>query len=562
MGRPGRVVLVELGPGRGTLMADALRAARAAPGFRDAIDLHLVEASASFRAEQRAVLAAARPTWHADFDSVPPGPLLAIANEFFDALPIHQFERVGGHWRERCVALEPATQALRFAASGTAGAAAAGIERAPAGAIVAQAPAGAIVERAPAREALAAALAARIAAADRGAALIVDYGHGRPGIGDTLQAVRRHRRHGVLEDPGAADLTAHVDFSALAAAARQAGAAVFGPMAQGRFLRTLGIEERAAALRREASATTRRNIGAALDRLTGADGMGTLFKALAIAHPALGAPARLRGAAARGGSMIAPLVHALLEDPGGRIRHGFFGRGGGVSEGLYRSLNCGQGSGDDPEAVQENRARAMAACGLPAASLCTAYQVHSADALAVTAPWARHDEAPRVDAMATATPGLALAILTADCVPVLLADRDAGVIGAAHAGWRGALNGVCEAAVAAMLGLGACASGIRAVIGPAIGKTSYEVGPEFPAPFLARRPEDGDLFAPLPDGGRFRFDIAGYVARRLAGLGLGAVAATGGDTCAEAERFFSYRRSRAQNEPDYGRHISIVALNR
>ena len=257
--------------------------------------------------------------------------------------------------------------------------------------------------------------------------------------------------------------------------------------------------------------------------------------------------------------MTRPVTHALLEDPSGRIRHGFFGREGGVSEGLYRSLNCGQGSGDDPEAVRENRARATAACGLPAASLCTAYQVHSADALAVAAPWDRR-AAPRVDAMATATPGLALAILTADCVPVLLADREAGVIGAAHAGWRGALGGVCEAAVATMMGLGARAGSIRAVIGPAIGAASYEVGPEFPAPFLARRPEDEELFVPLPDGGRFLFDIAGYVARRLAGLGLAAVAATGGDTCADAERFFSYRRSRARDEPDYGRHISIVAL--
>ena len=259
--------------------------------------------------------------------------------------------------------------------------------------------------------------------------------------------------------------------------------------------------------------------------------------------------------------MIRPLVHDLLEDAGGRVRHGFFGRAGGVSDGLYRSLNCGLGSGDDPEAVHENRARAAAACGLPADALCTLYQVHSADALAVTEPWTRAD-APRADAMATATPGLALAILTADCVPVLLADPDAGVIGAAHAGWRGALGGVLEAAVAAMLGLGAQAGRIRAAIGPAIGAASYEVGPEFPAPFLARRPQDADLFAPAGADGRFLFDLGGYVARRLGALGLGGIGATGGDTCAEAERYFSYRRSLAQGEPDYGRNISIVGLAR
>ena len=259
--------------------------------------------------------------------------------------------------------------------------------------------------------------------------------------------------------------------------------------------------------------------------------------------------------------MIEPIRHALLDDPSGRVRHGFFGRAGGVSNGLYRSLNCGYGSSDDPEAVAENRARAMSACGLPPAPLCTAYQVHSAEVLAVTAPWPRA-EAPRVDAMATATPGLALAILTADCVPVLLADREAGVIGAAHAGWRGALNGVVEAAVEAMLGLGARAKDIRAVIGPAIGAASYEVGPEFPAPFLARKPEDEDLFAPAEREGHFLFDITGYVARRLSGLGLSEVDMTGGDTCADAARFFSYRRSVHRSEPDYGRNISIVALDR
>ena len=280
MNRPARVRLVELGPGRGTLMADALRAVRGVPAFRDALDLHLVETSEALRAEQAALLAEARPTWHESVDTVPPGPLLVIANEFFDALPIRQFERIGDTWRERVVALAPDCQALRFAATGTACAESAGLGR--------PAP-GAIVERAPARDALAATLAARIAA-DGGAALIVDYGHVRPGTGDTLQAMKRHRRHGVLDDPGSADLTAHVDFSALAAAARREGTNVFGPLHQGLFLKALGIEERADALRRNATAEQVQAIDAALRRLTGAHGMGALFKALTIAHPALGTP--------------------------------------------------------------------------------------------------------------------------------------------------------------------------------------------------------------------------------------------------------------------------------
>ena len=259
--------------------------------------------------------------------------------------------------------------------------------------------------------------------------------------------------------------------------------------------------------------------------------------------------------------MIEPIGHALLDDPGGRVRHGFFGRAGGVSGGLYRSLNCGYGSGDDPEAVRENRARAAAACGAPQAALCAGYQVHGTTALAVTEPWASQD-APRIDAMATAMPGLALAILTADCVPVLLADREAGVIGAAHAGWRGALDGILEAAVKAMLDLGARTGGIRAVLGPSIGAASYEVGPTFPAPFLAERPRDRDLFTPARKAGHYLFDLAGYVGRRLRTLGLAEVAATGGDSCAEAARFFSYRRSLGRGQADYGRNISIVALGR
>ena len=279
MGEPQRVRLVELGPGRGTLLADALRAAATVPAFRDAIDLHLVESSESLRTEQTARLADARPTWHERVETVPPGPALIVANEFFDALPIRQFERIDGTWQERVVALAPSSEAFRFANTNSV----------PIEAGLGCAPPGAIVERAPAREALAGALAERVAA-DGGAALIIDYGHEQTGFGDTLQAMRRHRRHGVLDDPGTADLTAHVDFSSLGAAALQAGADVFGPVPQGDFLRALGIDARAARLQKSASAEQATEIDAALRRLTGAHGMGALFKAMAFAHPALGAP--------------------------------------------------------------------------------------------------------------------------------------------------------------------------------------------------------------------------------------------------------------------------------
>jgi len=245
----------------------------------------------------------------------------------------------------------------------------------------------------------------------------------------------------------------------------------------------------------------------------------------------------------------------------GRVRHAFFTRVGGVSEGLFDSLNCGFGSGDDPGRVAENRALALALAGLPAGSLVTAYQTHSVGVATVEEPWPR-DAAPRVDGLVTDRPGLTLGILTADCAPVLFADPEAGVIGAAHAGWRGALDGVLEAAVEAMTDLGARSDRICAAIGPAIAQDSYEVGPEYPAPFLARDAADARFFRPATRPGHFRFDLAGYVAGRLAALGLASVERLDCDTCAEADRFFSYRRATLHGERDYGRNLSAICLDK
>jgi len=241
------------------------------------------------------------------------------------------------------------------------------------------------------------------------------------------------------------------------------------------------------------------------------------------------------------------------------LRHGFFTREGGVSEGLYASLNCGLGSGDDPGHVAENRRRAAAALELEAERLLTCYQVHSPDVVTVERPWAP-DERPRADALVTRTPGIALGILTADCAPVLLADAEAGVIGAAHAGWKGALDGVLEATVAAMVALGAEAGRIVAGIGPCIAQRSYEVGPEFPAAFVARAVENADFFRP-GQGDRLLFDLKGYAARRLVAAGVGTVLPLPCDTCAEEARFFSYRRACRRGEGDYGRGLSAIALD-
>lgn len=240
------------------------------------------------------------------------------------------------------------------------------------------------------------------------------------------------------------------------------------------------------------------------------------------------------------------------------IRHGFFTRDGGVSQGLFASLNCGYGSGDATANVAENRARVAAALELDPDRLVTCYQIHSANVVTVERPWRRED-APRADGMVTRRPGIALGVLTADCAPVLLADLKAHVIAACHAGWRGALAGVIDATLAEMERQGARRGRISAAVGPAIGKDSYEVGPEFPASFLAEDPGNAELFQPAPRTGHHLFDLAGYVLHRLRRLGV-AAQNTGGDTAADEAQFFSYRRACLRHERDYGRLVSAITL--
>lgn len=248
---------------------------------------------------------------------------------------------------------------------------------------------------------------------------------------------------------------------------------------------------------------------------------------------------------------------AALSLPG--IRHGFFTRAGGVSAGVYASLNCGFGAKDEAARVAENRARAMKSLRLAPSALATAKQVHGAETVVVEKPWPE-DQAPRADALVTRLPGIALGILTADCAPILLADSEARIIGAAHAGWRGALQGVIEAVVAAMEDLGASAPRICAAIGPCIGRSSYEVGPEFPAPFLAQDPANAAFFARGTRAGHFLFDLPGYTEKRLKALGLKRIELSGADTAAEAARFFSYRRACLKGEPGHGLGLSAIAL--
>ncbi len=250
----------------------------------------------------------------------------------------------------------------------------------------------------------------------------------------------------------------------------------------------------------------------------------------------------------------APIVHPPLG-----VSHGFFTRQGGVSGGIHAGLNCGYGSDDQRDAVRINRGRVAASLAVGEEALITVHQIHSADVIRADQPWLP-GAAPRGDALVTTTPGIALGILTADCTPVLFADGEAGVIGAAHAGWRGALTGVLEATVQTMEDIGARRNRIRAVVGPCIAQASYEVGAEFKTSFTEQDPGHGEFFAAGARADHHQFDLAGFVMARLGALGLGQCHDLALDTYADDQAFYSYRRSCHRDESDYGRQISAIAL--
>jgi len=238
------------------------------------------------------------------------------------------------------------------------------------------------------------------------------------------------------------------------------------------------------------------------------------------------------------------------------LRHGFFTRKGGASSGIFAGLNCGQGSSDQAEIVSINRARVAEAMAVPEPNLVTVHQVHSAEVATVDGPL---NDKPKADAMVTATPGVALGILTADCQPVLFADTEAGVIGAAHAGWRGAVSGVLTRTVEGMEALGADRKNIRAVIGPCISQRAYEVGPELLEDFLTEDQGNSRFFA-AGRGDRHMFDLPGFGLHKLREAGVGEASWTGHCTYSDPERFYSYRRTTHEGEADYGRLIACIRL--
>ena len=249
--------------------------------------------------------------------------------------------------------------------------------------------------------------------------------------------------------------------------------------------------------------------------------------------------------------------HHLSELAG--VTHGFFTRNGGVSEGVYTSLNCGAGSGDTLEHVRKNRATVAEALGAKPEALVTAYQIHSPQAVVVKKPWDMK-EAPQADALVTDVPGIAVGVLTADCLPILIADARQGVIAAIHAGWKGAFDGVIEAAISCMLQLGASTHDMFCAIGPAIEQKSYEVGPEFYARFLQQDIVNTRYFLPAAREAHYMFDLKGYAEGRLTHAGVPTINILAHDTCSDENTFFSFRRATLKKEPVYGRQISAICL--
>ncbi|MHC2806627.1 YfiH family protein [Bradyrhizobium diazoefficiens] len=551
MGSPQSLRLIELGPGRGTMMADALRALRVLPPLYQALQIHLVEVNPVLRERQSATLSGARNVaWHDSIDDVPEGPSIILANEYFDVLPIHQMVKRENGWHERVIEIDPNGK-LQFGAAS---------EPTPRfdvllPPLVRAAPVGAVFEWRPDGEVMK--LATRVRDQD-GAALIIDYGHLRSDAGDTFQAIARHTFTDPLKAPGQADVTAHVDFQALARAAEDVGARVHGPVTQGDFLKRVGIDTRAAALMQKATPEVATDISVALKRLTDtrAQRHGLDVQGARHLRAAANWPCRPQRSRTRRRELMTLASSLLSAVPG--LRHSFFTREGGVSGGIYSALNGGLGSNDDQALVAENRRRMAEHVGVAPERFLSLHQIHSPDVLIAETPWPSGPR-PKGDALVTKTPGIALGVSTADCGPVLFVDPSARVIGGAHAGWKGALTGVLESTILAMEKLGATRGGIIAAIGPLIRQESYEVGNEFVARFIEADADNAMFFIPSVREGHAMFDLAGFIRTRLEAAGILMIDDLGLDTYAD-ERFFSYRRSVHRKEPDYGRHVHAIAL--
>lgn len=533
LGKPPAFDLVELGPGRGTLMADVLRVFERDPEAKAALTPLLLETSPALIEVQRHKLADYEPRWIQEIEDLRNGgsPVIIIANEFFDVLPIKQFQFDGGHWHERLIGLDG--DELIWGLSET---------PLPDGALpaaISTATEGEILEVNPLAQSTSKALA-NVLNRRGGGMIAFDYGYTATQTGDTFQAIANHAYADPLKHPGEADLTAHVDFEALINAAREAGALAHIAGTQAEVLGELGIHQRADRLI-AANPERAESIRADLDRLTGDEAMGNLFKVMVI----FGAPA------------AAPYETAENLSRYGTITHGFFGRQGGVSTATFASLNVSFMTGDEPENVETNRATAMQALGLAPEHLATVKQIHSSRVVTLDDSYDPQNPL-EADGLVTDRPGLALGILTADCTPILFADHKAGVIGACHAGWRGAVDGVIENTVAAMVALGASTDKIVAAIGPVIFADDYEVGPGFADDVIEKFPDAKSRIIMPKDRKKEHFDLPGFAIDRLKASGIRTIEQVGQSTYARPDLYFSHRYA-THHTINTGRQIAIIA---
>ncbi len=535
LGRPDKFDLLELGPGRGTLMADVMRTiAKDREAFK-ACRVILLETSPVLAQIQRQKLKKYNPEWINGIGEISNKkcPVIVLANEFFDALPIRQFQFRDNKWREREVGLDGDELVW-------------GLSRTPVPTSLfppetANPCEGEIREMSPLAQKTVAELAT-ILNRRGGSMLVVDYGYEHSRSGNSFQAVAGHEFADPLAAPGKADLSAHVDFEALVKAARERGARAQLAGSQGQILSELGIKARAKKLM-EANPERSEAIRADLERLIAPDQMGELFKAMVVFGVRDTAPFATDGS-------LAELT---------KISHGFFGRRGGCSSGPNSNLNVSFATKDEPANVERNRAIAMRSLGLEEKTLVTLSQVHS-NRVIVIGPGHEPKTRPEADGMVTGQKTIALGVLAADCTPVLLADPVANIIGACHAGWRGALAGVVANTVKAMVRLGASPKNIVAAIGPTIGPQNYQVGPDFAQKFLALYPGGGRYIVFPNDGASEHFDLPGFVLEQLRLAGVESPSQTGACTYQHPGLYFSHRFATHQGEAT-GRQMAIIALS-
>lgn len=533
LGKPSKFVLGELGPGRGTLMSDAMRVLSKQPEILAACQIVLLETNEMLRQVQAEKLSAYAPEFIHEIDEFAAlgAPVILLANEFFDALPIRQYQWHEQKWHERLVGLNG--DDLCWGLSTTP------IDAEALPATLSPQRNQEVFEDAPLAQSTMTNIA-KLLNQVGGGMMAIDYGYVATQTGETLQAMANHKMVDPLADPGRADLTAHVNFEALVNAALAEGAHAHVAGTQKQLLEQLGIVDRAKSLR-AANPERARSIDADLARLIGDDQMGDLFKAMVVFGQTQTKP---------------PFVTSAVLDQDANIQHGFLGKQGGISPAPYESLNVSYSNKDTTDNVDENRAIIARAFDAPPEKFATVHQVHSNRVIVVDDDYDILSR-PEADGLVTKRSDVLLGILTADCTPILFSDPVAKIIGACHAGWQGARDGIVANTVDAMVALGATPQNIIAAIGPNISYENYEVGPDFAKDFVARYADAAAHVRPPKAGAREHFDLTAFVRDRLTDSGVTNVDVIDACTYAEPDVYFSHRYATHQNI-EMGRQLSVI----